>query len=507
MIFASFILIVALGISAIAAFYSIVGLMAIFAAAAVPIIVMGGALEIGKIATTVWLHQNWQRAPKAFKYYLVPAVAILMFITSMGIFGFLSKAHIEQTSLSDEQQAEISQLQEKVMRSEAKIARWNTEILRLTKGVDIRTDNLVEKDGDALNTIYAQIDKEKANARADADKQIDLQNKRLEQAAQRKASDIEAAQKRKEQDIQVVQDRFKNSFSKAKMDEAIAEINKIELEAVKTAKNNELSVASAAQREIKAINDRLNQRLKEIDAKYKPQLDGINNRIKSLRSQTEVKTGNVDKRVDELEGFIDAEQLEIDKINEESAVYEKEYRKLEAEVGPIKYVAALIYGDNPDVNMLERAVRWVIILLVVVFDPLALTLILAATKSFEWVREEKNPTYAHKEYTVKDDELMWADDELMNEYYPPQPVMKPVPVDDTRLKELEQELADKNNRINSLVKDLEYALNDFESAKKEKADNVDELEQELAQLNARYDQLVQEKKALEAQVEDLKKKF
>ena len=478
MIFASFILIVALAISGIAAFYSIVGLMAIFAAAAVPIIVMGGALEIGKIATTVWLHQNWQRAPRAFKYYLVPAVAILMFITSMGIFGFLSKAHIEQTSLSDEQQAEISQLQEKAMRSEAKIARWNTEILRLTKGVDVRTDNLVEKDGEALNTIYAQIDKEKSNARADADKQIALQNKRLEQAKERKDSDIAAAQQ-----------RYEKSFSKAGLDEAIAE-----------AKKNELSVASAAQREIKAINDRLNQRLKEIDTKYKPQLDSINNRIKSLRSQTEVKTGNVDKRVNELEKLIDTEQLEIDKINEESAVYEKEYRKLEAEVGPIKYVAALIYGDNPDVNMLERAVRWVIILLVVVFDPLALTLILAATKSFEWVREEKNPTYAHKEYTDKDDELM-------NEYYPPQPAMKPVPVDDTRLKELEQELADKNNRINSLVKDLEYALNDFESAKQEKADNVDELEQELAQLNARYDQLVQEKKALEAQVEDLKKKF
>ena len=478
MIFASFILIVALGISAIAAFYSIIGLMAIFAAATVPIIVMGGALEVGKIATTVWLHQNWQRAPRAFKWYLVPAVAILMFITSMGIFGFLSKAHIEQTSLSEEQQAEISVLSEKVMRSEAKIARWNTEILRLTKGVDIRTDNLVEKDGEALNTIYAQIDKEKANARADADKQIALQNKRLEQAKERKDSDIAAAQQ-----------RYEKSFSKAGLDEAIAE-----------AKKNELSVASAAQREIKAINDRLNQRLKEIDAKYKPQLDGINNRIKSLRSQTEVKTGNVDKRVNELEKLIETEQLEIDKINEESAVYEKEYRKLEAEVGPIKYVAALIYGDNPDVNMLERAVRWVIILLVVVFDPLALTLILAATKSFEWAREEKNPTYAHKEYTDKDDELM-------NEYYPPQPVMKPVPVDDTRLKELEKELADKNNRINSLVKDLEYALNDFESAKKEKADNVDELEQELAQLNARYDQLVQEKKALEAQVEDLKKKF
>jgi hypothetical protein len=108
-----------------------------------------------------------------------------------------------------------------------------------------------------------------------------------------------------------------------------------------------------------------------------------------LRNAANTKTDDIDTRIEELENLVDSEQLEIDKINEEIAVYEKEYRKLEAEVGPIKYVAALIYGDNPDVNMLERAVRWVIIMLVVVFDPLALTLILAATKQFQWAREER----------------------------------------------------------------------------------------------------------------------
>jgi len=434
MIFGAFILFVALAISGIAAFYSIIGLIAIFAAAAVPVIVMGGALEVGKIATTVWLHTNWHRAPRAFKIYLVPAVAILMFVTSMGIFGFLSKAHIEQTAMSDEQRAEITTLTDKITRSEAKIARWNAELGRLNKGEDQRVDNLVDKDSDALKDIYAQVDREKANARADAERAIALQQERLQQAADRKDKDIAAAQKRKEQDVAQVQDRFKNSFSKGKMDEAIAEINKIELEAVQTAKNNELSVASAAQREIKSINATLNKRLSEIDAKYKTSIDAINQRVQKLRDQANTKTDDIDARVAELEAFIDKEQLSIDQIREETAVYEKEYRKLEAEVGPIKYVAALIYGDNPDVNMLERAVRWVIILLVVVFDPLALTLILAATKQFQWVKEEReNPTYAHKEYTKEDDDLM-------NEMYPPQPTMKSEEEYDPRIQELELEI-------------------------------------------------------------------
>lgn len=516
MIFASFILITALAISAIAAFYSIVGLVAIFAAAAIPIIVMGGALEIGKIATTVWLHQNWQRAPKAFKYYLVPAVAILMFITSMGIFGFLSKAHIEQTSLSTEQRAEIDILSEKVIRSEAKISRWNAELNRLNKGEDVRVDNLVDKDNDALKDIYAQIEREKQLVREDADKQIALQQERLKQAADRKDKDIAAAQLRKEQDTAAIQERYKNSFSKGKMDEEMAVVRETELKAVQTAKENELSVASGAQREIRNINSRKDKKLADIDAKYAPQIKDISARMSKLRDGANVKTENIDARVAELEAFIDKEQLSIDQIREETAVYEREYRKLEAEVGPIKYVAALIYGDDPDINMLERAVRWVIILLVVVFDPLALTLILAATKSFEWARNEKeNPTYAHKEYTKNDDDLM-------NDLFPPQPVVEPredfdpdsefiqpdPPKDpeerDARISELEAELAEKNQRIESLVKDLEFALDEYESAKLYDQDDVVELEQEVERLNSRYDELAQQKSEIEKELAILK---
>ena len=360
-------LLTAVSISFIAAWYSIAGLIAIFSAAVIPVIIMGGVLETGKIVATVWLHQNWFRAPRLFKWYLVPAVAILMFITSMGIFGFLSKAHIEQTSMSDEQVASIQTLEEKITRSEAKVNRWQTEIENLLKGGGSRVDGLAGQDTDALRELRDRMDKEKANARADADKQITLQNERLKQAQDRKAADIEAAQK-----------RYEKSFSKSGLDEAIEQ-----------AKKNELSVASASQREIKAINERLNQRLKEIDAKYAPEIKTINDRIAKLRSKASVKTDDTDKRVAELEGFIEAEVKAMDGVREEKFVYEKEFRKLEAEVGPIKYIAAFIYDDKVDATTLEHAIRWVIVLLVIVFDPLALTLILASTKQFEWARNLK----------------------------------------------------------------------------------------------------------------------
>ena len=94
---AYFTLLVAISIAAVAAWYSIIGLMAIFAAAAIPIAIMGGVLEVGKLVTASWLYNNWRRTPILLKSYLTISVVVLMFITSMGIFGFLSKAHLDQT--------------------------------------------------------------------------------------------------------------------------------------------------------------------------------------------------------------------------------------------------------------------------------------------------------------------------------------------------------------------------------------------------------------------------
>ena len=125
-------ILVALVISGVAAYYSIVGLVAIFAAAMLPIIIMGGALEIGKLTTAVWLHTYWDKAAWHIKSYLVVALVLLMFITSMGIFGFLSKAHIEQTAAANEGFAQLERIETEIVRYEEVIARSETKIEKLS---------------------------------------------------------------------------------------------------------------------------------------------------------------------------------------------------------------------------------------------------------------------------------------------------------------------------------------------------------------------------------------
>jgi hypothetical protein len=252
MIFGSLMMFIAVTISAIAAWYSVAGLTAIFSAAVIPVIIMGGALEAGKIVATVWLHNNWRRAGWAFKSYLMPAIVFLMLLTSMGIFGFLSKAHSDQSLVTGDATSKVAIYDEKITTERENIAQAKR----------------------ALEQMNAQVDQ--MLGRSDS-----------ERGAER------------------------------------------------------------------AVSIRKNQ------AKERAALNAEINRA----------------------------QKEIQQLQAERAPLAAEARKIEAEVGPIKYIAALIYGDNPDQNILERAVRWVIILIVIVFDPLALTLILAANKQFEWARQ------------------------------------------------------------------------------------------------------------------------
>jgi len=249
-----FTLAVALGLSVIAAWYSIIGLTAIFASAVIPIIVMGGMLEVAKVTVTVWLHENWNRCRWAMKLYLVPAVAMLMVITSMGIFGFLSKAHSDQSIVSGDAQSKIAIYDEKI-----KTAKEN----------------------------------------------IEADRRQLRQ-----------------------------------MDEAVDQVMARSTTEEGATKSNAIRKAQARDRAALAKSIEANQKL-------------------------------------------------IGVLNDEAAPIRAEVRKVEAEVGPIKYIAALIYGDNPDANLLERAVRWMIVILVVVFDPLAIMMVLAATESLKWRREDR----------------------------------------------------------------------------------------------------------------------
>lgn len=260
MLFAYFTLFVALVISAVAEYYSIVGLTSIFSTVFWPIVIMGAVLGVGKITAAVWLKLNWDRASFTYKLYLVPAVAFLMLLTSMGIFGFLSKAHSDQSLVSGDSMSNVAIFDEKI-----KVAKEN----------------------------------------------IDTNRKSLLQ-----------------------------------------------------------------------LDEQVNQTLSRTQAATDN--SAVNRSITIRRQQTSERT--------RLQKEIADEQKTIVSLTEQRAPLAAEFRKVEAEVGPIKYIAAMIYGDNPDTNILEKAVRLVIILIVAVFDPLALVLILAAQQSIKWAREDKKST-------------------------------------------------------------------------------------------------------------------
>jgi len=341
-----------LAISVVAVWYSVAGLVAIFAASAMAIIIMGVVLEVGKLVTAIYLHRYWNMTVPWLKRYLSIAVLFLMFITSMGIFGFLSKAHIEQTSMSTEQSAQVDVIDQKIARSDAKVVRWQSEIDRLLKTGSAGTDSgLLKADQEALAQLRKQITEEKALPRADADKRI------------------KTAQERRDKEIAAAKPLLDDWSGEEKYNKEVAKAKQTE--------QNESSVARS-ERE---------KKIKAIDKKYATEINILNKRIRDARKGTTSKAGEADKRIKELEKNIEAEQKQIDLVREDKLVYEKEYRKLEAEVGPIKYIAEFVYGDA-DKAILEKAVTWVIILIIFVFDPLAVGLLIASQYAFLLARGE-----------------------------------------------------------------------------------------------------------------------
>jgi hypothetical protein len=182
----------ALGVSAVAGYFSIVGLMAIFPAAAMSILAMGVVLEVAKLVTASWLYQNWNSANLLMKAYFVPAVAILSIITSMGIFGFLSKAHIDQGVESGDATAKIERLDTAIERNRREVERAQrtldsfdatldryTSLGFVTRGLDARKEQKEERE--AMRNIIAK-------AEAENDKLFD---QRSELSAEVRAFEVE----------------------------------------------------------------------------------------------------------------------------------------------------------------------------------------------------------------------------------------------------------------------------------------------------------------------------
>ena len=252
----------AISISVIAAGYSIMGLATLFAGAVIPIIAMGSALEVGKLVAASWLYNNWRNklVPQSIKAYLTFAVIVLIFITSMGIFGFLSKAHLDQVQPTSSNEIKIELI----------------------------------------------------------DKQINQQ--------------------------QIIIDRSQNTLDQ--LDKALDKY--IDMEYV-----------------TRGLKER---------AKQKPERDALNLAINNA---------------------ID----EIAKLSEEKGTLQLEQDKIEAEVGPIKYIAELIYGDEAK-DHFDKAVRWVIIVLIFVFDPLAVLLLIAANISLRTRKEAKEEVQKTKKVNL-----------------------------------------------------------------------------------------------------------
>jgi len=378
-------LITALSISAVAIYYSVAGLVAIFAAAAIPIIIMGGVLEIGKLVTAVWLHKHWSRATWWLKTYLSTAVIILMFITSMGIFGFLSKAHIEQTSAAGEGVAQIEQVEKEIARQQAVIARAE-QIVETTQtsgtGADQNIQSQIDREQQRIDTAYDRVQPaiDATRAQLESDKKfyldqlpsIDEKLAQFEQYSNIDTNDEEAVKRLQ-------------ALVGARPDGAYGGGTARAVKAFKEGLEAERADILAKVEELKANSA---EEIARLRSRAESEIDDSNKLITRLRSQLGTSTGeDIDAIIDEQNARIKTANAELDVLTEEKFQLEAQYRALEAEVGPIKYIAEFIYGEQADKNLLEEAVRWVIIVIIVVFDPLAVLLLIASQYTFGYVRE------------------------------------------------------------------------------------------------------------------------
>jgi hypothetical protein len=390
------VLVTALAISAVAIFYSVAGLVAIFAAAAVPIMIMGTVLEISKLVTAVWLHKYWNDTVWWLKTYLSLAVFVLMLITSMGIFGYLSKAHIEQTAQSEQSIKEIQQIDLEIDRQTALVQKIENDIIKLENTGS-------SKDSD----LQAQIDAEQ--------QRIDTAYQRIQPAIDEQNALISRAEADLKTRTQVFDAQLSTiDFKLSELATALANNNVVGAQAILGIKQDG-DLGPATTRSItefrasqEARRDELLNRIEKIRTDPNPTIDAAKTEIQRLRSlaereiadsnslisrlRSQIGTTNVDANqdiIDQNRAKITAANNIINELSDKKFTLETEYRKLEAEVGPLKYIAEFIYGNSADTPMLEEAVRWVIILIIFVFDPLAVLLLIASQYTLTTHRQPK----------------------------------------------------------------------------------------------------------------------
>ena len=429
--------ITALCISAVAIYYSVAGLVAIFAAAAVPIMIMGGVLEVGKLVTAVWLHKHWKQAAWWLRTYLASAVFVLMLITSMGIFGFLSKAHIEQTSAGEESVAQIERINDEITRQISIIGRAENKVRELESSTfnnDTQLQEQIDKEQKRIDTAYDRVQPA-----------IDEQNIIIANVTKLFQTELDKI----DAEIETLQGYVDNGEIKKAQQTIGASADGVfgKKTAEKIGDWKDLKAQERADWLVK-IQDSANSPTvvasrKEITRLRSVADDNIaqsNTLINRLRSKLGTDDINLDELLDEQFDRVRTANTEIETLTDEKFELESEYRKLEAEVGPIKYIAEFVYGEQADRNMLEEAVRWVIIIIIFVFDPLAVLLLIASQYTFEWNKKRKpEPELDDNEW--QDYERMRAD--VISANVPPSFEPEPEPEEELKFEDVDQEILDK----------------------------------------------------------------
>ncbi len=396
-------LLTALTIAGVAAWFSIAGLMAIFSASAFAIAIMAGSLEVGKLLTASWLYRYWHETSIWMKSYLTVAVLALMLITSMGIFGYLSKAHLDQAAVSGDAIAIVDRVDGKIQRQRDFIALTEERIAGINSGTGPDTSQSISQQETIRDGAWERVQGD-----------IEYNQGQIGSVRSQLQIDLDGVDTQLQSDLQAGGDRL------AALD-AIVEgytsqgtttsetstggifsgtqtetVDNVALGAeVRESQRAERAEIALQQQDLR---DRADTKKNELRQIANSEISGLQSNIDRYRAQAQetVNAANAEinrlrdsatqssednfAKVEELNDQIDEAYEVIAELNAEKFEAEREVRVLEQEVGPIKYVAELVYGDQSQ-ELLDKSVRLFILLLVFVFDPLAVMLVIAANQT------------------------------------------------------------------------------------------------------------------------------
>jgi hypothetical protein len=353
MFFASLVFISAVSISLTAAYFSVIGLATMFPGSKEAIIVMGGVLEIGKLIASVWLHHNWDNAFKFLKRYLLFSVVILSLITSMGIFGFLSRSHVEHDASIQKEQAFVERIDQKILREKESIDRKLAQLNSLNSSQQDNQSN----SKDFIASLEDRVTSLKEEKSASLDVQKDIEDKLL--------SRIDALEK------QADSSKPSGIFADTKKYNLL-------LEKINKEKEEISSSLSEVRGQIQNISTSFDEKIAQARSKID---EASTMKLKPIE----------DSSSDSLQSEIQSSYDLIESLETEKFEYGSKLRALEVEIGPILYIANLLNewaGVNVDNS---QAIRIVIITLIFVFDPLAILLLIAATMTYAQHKKEELP--------------------------------------------------------------------------------------------------------------------